>query len=86
MLIYRCDRCGKEHVADQIVGNEFLYLKTEFMTLNLSIPGVKDLCGECFKLVKSATLKAEIEAVGLKTRLVVDVLRPLSARSAAEKP
>ena len=52
MLIYRCDRCGKEHVEAEIVGNEFKYAKIGFDTLAVPVEHMRDLCRDCYRIAQ----------------------------------
>lgn len=81
MLIYRCDRCGVEHIAPQIVGNEFFYAKEGWATLAISAPGVRDVCPTCFNDIASARKHADAKAQALAHAAVLAASKPITPSS-----
>jgi len=71
MIIYKCDRCGKEKkVTKGIVGNEFEH-GFETLAHSFRSNNVVDVCQKCFKEIKdelwdqrknmSISLKAKVK-------------------------
>lgn len=59
MLIYRCDKCGKEHKVSGIVRNA--WKQHGYEQLSVSVPGVTDVCATCFKEIQDVWWKADRE-------------------------
>ncbi len=59
MLIYRCDKCGKEHKVSGVVHN--LHKQHGYEQLAVQIPDVTDVCAACFKEIQAAWRKADRE-------------------------
>lgn len=57
MLIYRCDKCGKEHKVSGIVKNA--WKQHGYEQLAVAVPGVTDVCAACFKEIQAAWRKSD---------------------------
>ena len=59
-VIYRCDRCGKEHECPDGIVNH-MHKQYGFEELRAKIDGARDVCKVCYKKIVRATLEAKKE-------------------------
>ena len=76
MLIYRCDKCGKEMVFASIVGNTFAYTG-HFVTLNpgYRTHGITDLCVKCYKAIEKSVARQAQTAEKAARKLIAEGLQ-----------
>lgn len=77
MLIYRCDKCGKEKTHSCIVGNEFDHIKDKFHSLSpkYRVEGITDLCDDCFTEYEKEIIKLNKEHDEKRTRSIKSLIK-----------